>query len=127
MVEVNGQCLIDRMLNQLSALKLAKIIIITGYQGSKLREHVLQNHPQLKVEFIDNTVYERTNNIYSLWLAREQMAADDTLLLESDIILITMFSDWHANARNLIWPWLTSIDHGWMVQWFRLTSTRTAY
>ena len=60
MVEVNGQCLIDRMLNQLSALKLAKIIIITGYQGSKLREHVLQNHPQLKVEFIDNTVYERT-------------------------------------------------------------------
>ena len=86
MVEVNGQCLIDRMLNQLSALKLAKIIIITGYQGSKLREHVLQNHPQLKVEFIDNTVYERTNNIYSLWLAREQMAADDTLLLESDII-----------------------------------------
>lgn len=86
MVEVNGRCLIDRMLGQLSALRLDRIVIITGYEGEKLRRHVERNHPQLNVQFVDNPVYERTNNIYSLWLARDYMKADDTLLLESDII-----------------------------------------
>ena len=86
MVEVNGQCLIDRMLNQLSALRLDRIVIITGYEGEKLRSHVRRMHPSANVEFVDNPVYERTNNIYSLWLARDYMKADDTLLLESDII-----------------------------------------
>ncbi|MCM1022115.1 MAG: aminotransferase class I/II-fold pyridoxal phosphate-dependent enzyme [Muribaculum sp.] len=86
MVEVNGQCLIDRMLSQLSKLNLSKIVIITGYEGEKLRKHVIAHHCELKIEFVDNPVFEHTNNIYSLWLARDYMTDDDTLLLESDII-----------------------------------------
>ena len=35
---------------------------------------------------MENTVYDKTNNIYSLWLARGYMAEDETLLLESDLI-----------------------------------------
>ncbi len=86
MVEVNGQCLIDRMLSQLAPLRLSRIVIITGYEGEKLRRHVMAYHRGMNIVFVDNPVYERTNNIYSLWLAREYMTDDDTLLLESDII-----------------------------------------
>lgn len=87
MVKVNGVRLIDRMLSQLAALDLDRIVIVTGYEGEKLRKHIRTYHPEKKIVFIDNPIYDKTNNIYSLWLAREYMAEDDTFLLESDIIL----------------------------------------
>lgn len=87
MLEVNGVRLIDRMLTQLSTLDLDRIIIVTGYEGEKLRSYVSSHHPELNIIFVDNPVYDRTNNIYSLWLTREYMEEEDTLLLESDLIL----------------------------------------
>lgn len=86
MLEVNGTRLIDRMLDQLSQLNLSRIVIVIGYEGGKLRDYLTVNYPYLPIEFVENRVYDKTNNIYSLWLAREYMAQDDTLLLESDLI-----------------------------------------
>lgn len=86
MLEVNGTRLIDRMLRQLEHLNLSRIIIVIGYEGNNLREHILQEFTYLPIIFIENNVYDKTNNIYSLWLAREYMAEEDTLLLESDLI-----------------------------------------
>lgn len=86
MVEVNGVRLIDRLLTQLSALPLKKVVIVTGYEGSKLQKYVGAEYNGLPVEYVHNPVYDKTNNIYSLALAREQLQADDTLLIESDLI-----------------------------------------
>ncbi len=86
MLEVNGVRLIDRMLDQLSKLNLNRIVIVIGYEGNKLRSYLTKNYPSLPIEYVENTVYDRTNNIYSLWLARGFMEDDDTLLLESDLI-----------------------------------------
>lgn len=90
MVEVNGVRLIDRMLEQLSTLGLSRVIVVEGYQGERLVQHIGHRYEdRLKIEFIHNPVYDRTNNIYSLGLARQQMMEDDTLLLESDLIFDT--------------------------------------
>lgn len=86
MLEVNGIRLIDRMLHQLETLNLNRIIIVTGYEGEKLRNYINNNYPGKQIVFVDNPVYDKTNNIYSLWLAREYMSEEDTLLLESDLI-----------------------------------------
>lgn len=86
MVEVNGVRLIDRLLTQLAALPLDKIVIVTGYEGAKLQTYVGSRHSSLPIEYVHNPVYDKTNNIYSLSLAREQLQADDTLLIESDLI-----------------------------------------
>lgn len=86
MLAVNGQRLIDRMLHQLSSLELERIVIVTGYAGDNLRRYIQSNWAHLNIVYVDNPVYDRTNNIYSLWLAREYMVAMDTLLLESDQI-----------------------------------------
>ncbi|WP_255803246.1 hypothetical protein [Treponema denticola] len=40
----------------------------------------------MKIEYIENPIYDKTNNIYSLYLACNEMAKDDTILLESDLI-----------------------------------------
>jgi len=90
MVEVNGQKLIDRLLTQLSQQPLKRIIIVVGYKGRELREYIQQQYQgRLNIEFAENPVYDKTNNIYSLALVKDQLQEDDTLLIESDLI----FSD----------------------------------
>lgn len=86
MIEVNGVRLIDRMLSQLLKLNLSRLVIVIGYEGQKLKSYLNKNYPSCPIEFIENNVYDKTNNIYSLWLARGFMAEEDTLLLESDLI-----------------------------------------
>lgn len=86
MLEVNGVRLIDRMLHQLDTLNLSRIVIVSGYEGEKLRNYLNKNYPANNIVFVNNPIYDKTNNIYSLWLARGYMAEDDTLLLESDLI-----------------------------------------
>lgn len=86
MLEVNGEKLIDRVVLKLSTLDLTKIVIVAGYERANLIDYIKSTYPSLNVEFVENPVYDKTNNIYSLWLAREYLKNDDTLLLESDLI-----------------------------------------
>lgn len=86
MLEVNGVRLIDRMLRQLGTLNLSRIVVVIGYEGQKLKDYLLANYPTAPIEFVENAVFDKTNNIYSLWLARDYMAEEETLLLESDLI-----------------------------------------
>ena len=87
MVSVNGIKLIDRLLFQLSKLKLQRVVIVVGYEGEKLRQYISNRYNDyLHIEFIENPVFDKTNNIYSLALAGKQLQEDDTLLIESDLI-----------------------------------------
>lgn len=86
MLEVNGVRLIDRMLGQLNTHKLTRIVIVIGYEGQKLKSYLSKKYPTWPLVFVENPIYDKTNNIYSLWLARGYMAEEETLLLESDLI-----------------------------------------
>lgn len=86
MVPVNGTMLIDRMMAQLAPLKLRRIVVVVGYEGQKLMDHLGTQYAGTPIEYVENPVYDKTNNIYSLALAKDKLQADDTLLLESDLI-----------------------------------------
>lgn len=86
MVKVNGVTLIDRMLHQLDALSLSRIVIVAGYEGKKLVDYIGTLEIRTPVLYVDNPIYDRTNNIYSLALAKDFLLEEDTLLLESDLI-----------------------------------------
>ena len=87
MVEVNGVRLIDRTLNQLSRLELTRVVIVVGYEGQKLIDYIGDRYSdRLKIEYVENPVYDKTNNIYSLALAKEHLQEEDTILIESDLI-----------------------------------------
>ena len=90
MVPVNGVRLIDRLLGQLSGLSLKRVIIVVGYKGQELKDYIGHRYDdQLKIVYAENPIYDKTNNIYSLSLVKQQLQEDDTLLIESDLI----FSD----------------------------------
>ena len=90
MVKVNGVTLIERLLRQLEKVRtpepLSKIVIVTGYEGKKLQEFVSTLGITCPVEYVDNPIYATTNNIYSLYLAKDYLLAEDSLLFESDLI-----------------------------------------
>ena len=86
MVQVCGETLIERMLKQQDRLNLERIVIVVGYQGRRLIDYVSSLDIKTPIEFIENPIYDKTNNIYSLSLAKERLLEDDTLLFESDII-----------------------------------------
>ena len=87
MLPVNGERLIDRVLGQLSQLGLSRVVIVVGYKGQNLIDYIGHRYDdRLKIEYVNNPVYDKTNNIYSLSLAKEKLQEDDTLLIESDLI-----------------------------------------
>ena len=86
MVKINGISLINRLLEQLSKLSLNTIIIVIGYEGEKLKNYLGYSYKTIEIEYIENPIYNKTNNIYSLYLAKEKLLEDDTILIESDLI-----------------------------------------
>ena len=86
MVKVNGVTLIERLLRQLEEFHLSKIVIVTGYMGKKLQDFIFTLNIKTKIVYIDNPIFNKTNNIYSLYLARDYLLCEDTMLFESDTI-----------------------------------------
>ena len=87
MLPVNGERLIDRTLKILCHQGIKKVVIVIGYKGENLKSYIGDRYSsQLDIEYINNPIYDKTNNIYSLSLAEEKMVEDDTILFESDLI-----------------------------------------
>lgn len=86
MLPVNGKTLIEYAIESLLAADIHKLVMVVGYKKEVLKDFLKGKYPQMKIEYIDNDVYDITNNIYSLYLARNALAQDDTILLESDLI-----------------------------------------
>lgn len=86
MIKVNGVPLINRMLDQIQNRNFERIVIVIGYEGEKLIEHIETLQIKTPIIYVNNPVYDKTNNIYSLFLAKEYLEEDETILFESDLI-----------------------------------------
>ena len=98
MIKVNGVTLIERMLRQIEQHSFSRIVIVVGYEGQKLIDFIGTLGIQTPITFINNPIYDKTNNIYSLALAKDWLCKEDTVLFESDLIfedavLDTLLSD----------------------------------
>jgi len=91
MLKIEGKTLIERTMEALVEAGITRLVIVAGYKGENLKKYLLEEceNPVIKkmeIKFIDNNIFDKTNNIYSLSLAKEELAKDDTILLESDLI-----------------------------------------
>ena len=86
MVRLGGVPIIDRMISQIISNGINKITLVVGYKADHLIEHLSGRFPDAEIGFIQNTIYDKTNNIYSLSLAKDLLMEDDTILLESDLV-----------------------------------------
>jgi choline kinase len=86
LIEVGGKTILERTINNLVANGITEIVIVTGYLDGRIRSFIDSRFPRCTVTIVQNERYETTNNIYSLWLARDQVRGDELLLLDSDIL-----------------------------------------
>ena len=86
MLEVNGTRLINRTLDALSDIGISRVVLVVGYKAENVKRWVGDKYKDIDIVYVENSVYDKTNNIYSLFLAKEHLVEDDTLLLESDLI-----------------------------------------
>ncbi len=86
LLPMGGGTLLGRMLDNLEAAGIRDIVIVTGYLEDQIRRYVGQGFSHLRVTFVTNEAFASTNNIYSLWLAKDEVARAGMVLLDGDIL-----------------------------------------
>lgn len=109
LTEVNGISILERLIYSLNQHGFKRLVVVTGYLENCIRDFLGDQIGNMKIDYIYSPLYETTNNIYSLWMARE-IINEPFLLLESDLVfdnslLDTMlFPDRIAVAK--MQPWM---------------------
>lgn len=86
LLEVAGQPILKRMIDNLKSSGLTQFIVITGYMGEAVKKYISDNYPGLEVTYIHNDRYEETNTGYSLFLTRDAVGGDSFVKLDGDVV-----------------------------------------
>jgi choline kinase len=85
LVELHGRSLMAYQLEALYGAGIRDCVIVVGHLADRVRDEIGTRYRDMAISYVENPFYDRTNNIYSLWLARGAIR-DDVLLLEGDLI-----------------------------------------
>ena len=86
LLKVGDKRILELTIDNIIANNINDVIIVTGYLEEQIKDFVAASYPKLNVIYIYNEVYNSTNNIYSLWLTKDNLLGDEMLLMDSDII-----------------------------------------
>lgn len=88
MLDVHGETLLERAIDTLLEAGIKDFILVLGYKKDNVKKFIKEKEldKKINITYVDNDVYDTTNNIYSLYLAKDYLIQDDTILLESDLI-----------------------------------------
>lgn len=87
LLNIGDRPLLQRSMDALIQSGVKDFVIVTGYLHEQIEQFVTKTYGEaISVTFIHNDVYDSTNNIYSLWLARPEAEGEDFLLLDSDLL-----------------------------------------
>ena len=75
LADIGGETLIERQLRILEDLEIDRICVVLGYRQEEFLPHIGDRY-----EFIVNKIYDQTNSLYSLWLARNWVLGPFILL-----------------------------------------------
>ena len=82
---VNGRSILERLVSSLDQHGFERLVVVTGYLESSIRDLLGNQVGGIAIEYIFSLPYKTTNNIFSLWMAREAIN-EPFLLLESDLV-----------------------------------------
>lgn len=88
MLDVQGETLLERTIDALLKAGIKDFVLVLGYKGDNVKKFISKKEldKKINITYITNNSYNTTNNIYSLYLAKDYLIKDDTILLESDLI-----------------------------------------
>lgn len=86
LLKLAGKTILERTISNLLFNGINDLVIVTGYLQEQIKYFISCQFPSLNVKYVFNDQYEVTNNIYSLWLTKQEVGGDEFILLDSDII-----------------------------------------
>ena len=85
LVEVNGKSILRNQLECLEKNRIEETIIVIGYMKDKIVDEIGHKFGNMKITYVVNNIFDKTNNIYSLWLARDYLK-EGCILIEGDMM-----------------------------------------
>jgi len=82
---VHGVSILERLVTNLNKQGFKRLVVVIGYQEKCIRAFLGTRAGGMKIDYIFSPLYATTNNIYSLWMARE-IINEPFLLVESDLV-----------------------------------------
>lgn len=80
-----GITIIDWQIKMLEKMDLKDIVITTGPFAENLEQYVTERYPQMNFTFCQNVLYDKTNYIYSIYIAQEELQ-DEIILMHGDLV-----------------------------------------
>ncbi|MBW1821132.1 MAG: phosphocholine cytidylyltransferase family protein [Deltaproteobacteria bacterium] len=106
---VNAKSILERLLFNLNQHGFKRLVVVTGHMENRIKDFLGNNVGNIAIDYIFSPLYKTTNNIYSLWMARE-VINEPFLLLESDLVFdeslldAMLYPDRIAVAK--VQPWM---------------------
>ena len=127
---VNDKSILERLLNNLKNQGFKRLVIVTGHEKDCIMDYLGEKSGDITIEYIHSPLYKSTNNIYSLWMARN-VINEPFVLFESDLVMnSTLLDDMvypDRMAVALMQPWLNgttvSVNKANMVTKFQKGTT----
>ena len=82
---VHGKSILERLINSLNQQGFKRLVVVTGHMEHCIRDFLGNQAGDIAIDYVFSSRYKTTNNIYSLWKARE-IINEPFLLLESDLV-----------------------------------------
>ena len=108
LTEINGTTVLERLAICLYRSGFKRLVVITGHYEQQLRNFFNRKSYGLKIEYIFNSHFDTTKNIYSLWLARNEiqegfLLIDGNIVFEPELLKDFIYPDKIAVSRRLPW------------------------
>lgn len=88
LVPFGSEPIVDRQCGALRSVGVDEFVVVTGFEGSKIREHCGSRQAGIPITYIENVDFATTNSIHSLYLAAEALDVE-CFLLNCDIVFPT--------------------------------------
>ncbi|WP_456794061.1 phosphocholine cytidylyltransferase family protein [Bradyrhizobium sp. USDA 4506] len=85
LVEVNGTPILYNALRHLETVGVREVTIVVGYRKDAIQYACGSRFGELKIDYVESSVFDRTGSAYSLWLARDALLRGGIYLLEGDV------------------------------------------
>jgi choline kinase len=106
---VHEASILERLVTNLSKQGFKRLVVVIGYQEKCIRAFLGTRACGMTIDYIFSPLYATTNNIYSLWMARE-IINEPFLLVESDLVFdVSLLDDMRYPDRIAVarmQPWM---------------------
>ncbi|GMT44816.1 MAG: hypothetical protein IEMM0006_0648 [bacterium] len=129
---VNDKSILERLINNLKNQGFERLVIVTGHKKECIMDYLGEKSGDICIEYVYSPLYKTTNNIYSLWMARN-IINEPFVLFENDLVLKSTLLDNMVYpdriAVALMQPWLNgttvSLDKANNVTRFQIGTTES--